>query len=206
VIVVININLGNVGSILNMLKKIGVKACLSSRSEDIKKAEKMILPGVGSFDNALLNISELKLMDVINQKVLNDKTPILGICLGAQLMTRNSEEGSCPGFGWIDARTVRFNFDSNPFKLKVPHMGWNQVRQLKDSLLFRPSDEVEERRFYFVHSYHMICDNPADILTTSHYGFDFTSAFARENIYGVQFHPEKSHKYGMRLLQNFADL
>jgi len=199
-------NLGNVGSILNMLKKIGVKACLSSRNEDIGKAEKLILPGVGSFDNAVSNISELKLMDVINQKVLSDKTPILGICLGAQLMTRNSEEGSCPGFGWIDACTVRFNFDINPLNLKVPHMGWNQVRQLKDSMLFRPMDEVEERRFYFVHSYHMVCDNPADILTTSNYGFDFTSAFERENIYGVQFHPEKSHKYGMRLLQNFADL
>lgn len=205
-IVVINMNLGNVGSILNMLKKIGVKAFLSSRSEDIEKAEKLILPGVGSFDNAVSNMSQLKLLDVINQKVLKDKIPILGICLGAQLMTRNSEEGSCPGFGWIDACTVRFNFDSNPLKLKVPHMGWNQVRQLKDSLLFRPMDEDEERRFYFVHSYHMACDNPADILTTSNYGFDFTSAFERENIYGVQFHPEKSHKYGMRLLQNFADL
>ena len=205
-IIVININLGNVGSILNMLKKIGVKAFLSSRSEDIEKAEKLILPGVGSFDNAVSNISELKLMNVINQKVLSDKTPILGICLGAQLMTRNSEEGSCPGFGWIKARTVRFNFDSTPTKLKVPHMGWNQVRQLKDSLLFRPMDEDAEQRFYFVHSYYMVCDNPADILATSHYGLDFTSAFELENIYGVQFHPEKSHKYGMRLLKNFADL
>jgi len=203
-IVVIDLNLGNVGSVLNILKKIDAKARLSSRPEEIARAEKLILPGVGSFDQAISNLSDLKLLPVINQKVLQEKTSILGICLGAQLMTRNSEEGKLPGLGWIEGRTMRFAFKDNSQKLKIPHMGWNQVKFQKESMLMPDLANGAEQRYYFAHAYHLCCDNREDILATTHYGYDFTAAFARGNIYGVQFHPEKSHRFGMKLLKNFA--
>jgi len=206
-IVVVNLDLGNMGSIMNMLRKIGAAACLSSRLQDIEAADKLILPGVGAFDNAMSNLKELKIMPVLDRKVLGDRTPILGICLGAQLMTKESEEGRLPGLGWINGCTARFDFGSNPRRLKVPHMGWNEIIPGKESkLLCSLANEGEEQRFYFVHSYHLVCDNPRDVLATAHYGYEFVAAFARDNIYGVQFHPEKSHKFGMRLMENFAKL
>ena len=202
-IVIIDYGMGNLGSIQNMLKKIGVQAEISSKRHDIESADKLILPGVGAFDAGLKNLDERGLIPVLQNQVIKNKTPILGICLGMQLMTKSSEEGDRPGLGWIDATTVRFKFGKEEQNLKIPHMGWNTVNLKKQITLFR--DMFEEPRFYFVHSYHVICNNEENILATTNYGDDFVSAFQKGNIIGVQFHPEKSHKFGMKILKNFVD-
>ena len=203
-IVIIDYGMGNIGSILNMMKKIGAKATISSEIVEIEQADKIILPGVGSFDNGMKNIQERGLIPVLNKKVLEDKTPILGICLGCQLITKSSEEGTLPGFGWIEARTIRFNFRDNPDNLKIPHMGWNMARPSKADPL---TDNLEgEQRYYFVHSFHLMCDHEEDVLMKTFYGFEFASAVRKDNVVGVQFHPEKSHKFGMNLLRNWVGL
>ncbi len=201
---IIDYGMGNLGSIRNMLKKIGHNAVVTSRTEDIVAADKIILPGVGAFDNGMRNLESRGLVRVLSDKVLREKVPILGICLGMQLMTKCSEEGTLPGLGWVDARTVRFRFDDTANQRKVPHMGWNTVHVLKENRLFRGMDE--RTRFYFVHSYHVVLPDEGDVLTRTHYGFDFVSSYQRGNITGVQFHPEKSHKFGMQLLKNFMVL
>lgn len=203
-IVVIDYDCGNIGSILNMLKKIGAQAKISSSVDDIRNAEKLILPGVGSFDTGISNLKEKAFWEVLNYKALDQKVPILGICLGMQLMTKRSEEGKMAGLGWFDAETLKFPTTSNEGKIRVPHMDWEYVFLQKESKLFK--DMYEEPRFYFVHSYYISCSNKEDITTLSNYSLDFVSAFEKDNLYGVQFHPEKSHKYGLKLLQNFSDL
>jgi glutamine amidotransferase len=148
-------------------------------------------------------ISNAGLASVLNKKALEEKVPILGICLGMQLLTKDSEEGVLKGLGWIDAHTLRFKFPDG-VKLKVPHMSWSDVDAKRDSPLTK--DLPPEPRFYFVHSYHVVAKDPADVLMTTFYGYDFHSVIQHENIFGAQFHPEKSHKYGMKLLSNFAQL
>jgi glutamine amidotransferase len=201
-IVIIDYKMGNVGSIMNMLKKIGADAIVSSDIEQIKKSEKIILPGVGSFDTGIKNINELGLSPIINEKVIKEKTPILGICLGMQLFARKSEEGVLNGLGWIDGEVKKFKFENNIFK--IPHMGWNTINPQKNDILF--NDMPKESRFYFVHSYYFVCDNQDNVLATTDYSYKFPSIVRKENIIGVQFHPEKSHKYGMKLLKNFVGL
>ena len=198
-IIVIDYGMGNLGSILNMLKKIGARAALSKEPDDVLNAEKIILPGVGAFDNAIDKLHSLGYVEALSQKVLLEKTPILGICLGMQLFGTKSEEGNHRGLGWLNAETVRFQFQEN--KLKIPHMGWNEVKIYKESPFF-PCGE-KETIFYFVHSYYMHCINSNDILTCTHYGFDFTSAVCHSNILGVQFHPEKSHRFGLAFFKAF---
>lgn len=201
-IVIVDYRMGNVASIRNMLKKIGVAATISSEPDSIAQAHKLILPGVGAFDHGMRSIRELGLLDLLHEKVLDQRTPVLGICLGMQLMTRRSEEGKLLGLGWVEADTVRFQFDSTLPKRRVPHMGWNITTTQAPGSLFEGLEH--EARFYFVHSYYVVCDYPEDALTTTPYGFDFVSSFQRDHIFGTQFHPEKSHRFGMRLLQNFA--
>ena len=201
-IVIIDYGLGNIASISNMFRKLGIEAVISSDLDIINDAEKLILPGVGAFDEGMRQLSSYGFLDILNKKVLEEKTPILGICLGVQLFTKSSEEGKIDGLGWINVETKRFNFSNKD--LKIPHMGWNSVEQKKSSKLF--NDVHENPRFYFVHSYHLACSNQQDVLATSDYGFEFVSAVEVGNIYGVQFHPEKSHKFGMRLLKNFGEL
>jgi len=201
-ITIIDYGLGNVGSILNMLRKMNTKAVISSRIEDIEAAEKLILPGVGAFDNGISSLRERKLITILNKKVIEDKTPILGICLGMQLLTKSSEEGNLKGLGFINAKTIKFNFNNN--NLKVPNMGWNFINQEKESKLLLGLDR--NSRFYFVHSYYVACEEKKDIIATTDYGLIFVSVFERKNIFGVQFHPEKSHKFGMQLLKNFSEL
>jgi len=203
-IVIIDYDMGNVGSILNMLKKIGATSKISYKTEDIMRADKLILPGVGAFDQGMTNLVERGLVELLNKRVLDDKCPILGICLGMQLLTKRSEEGQLAGLGWIRAETKRFKFDSNDNNLKIPHMGWNEVKPVRDTPLFSGYDKLP--RFYFVHSYHVCCEHSEDIIGTSFYGYEFTAAVKNANIMGTQFHPEKSHKYGMRLLQNFSSM
>jgi glutamine amidotransferase len=202
-IVIIDYDMGNVGSIANMIKRVGGESTISRDPNTIQNASKLILPGVGAFDTGMQNIEEFGLLSLLNQKVLDDRTPILGICLGMQLLTNRSEEGLRTGLGWIDAETVRFP-SSTPDcpKLRIPHMGWNHAVSAKADPLLH--ELPENPRFYFVHSYHVVCKDSSDILLTTVYGIRFTAAVSRGNIWGTQFHPEKSHTYGMRLIHNFV--
>jgi glutamine amidotransferase len=151
----------------------------------------------------MMNLRNLDLVGVLTEKVIQKKTPILGICLGMQLFTKHSEEGPSDGLGWIDAETIRFRFGSSQGQLKIPHMGWNLIKiEQKEALV---GEMYSEPRFYFVHSYHVVCKNEGDILSKTFHGYEFVSAIRKENIYGVQFHPEKSHKFGMKLLSNFVE-
>ncbi len=202
-IVIVNYGVGNLGSIANMLKKIGTPCSISADPAQILAAQKLILPGVGAFDNGMNQLKSNKLIEALNKRVLDEHTPILGICLGMQLFCNRSEEGSQPGLGWIDADVRRFNFSDHSEKLRVPHMGWNEVAGARSHPLF---DKPEEPWcFYFVHTYHVSCNNSENVLGTTHYGYSFASAVVRGNIMGVQFHPEKSHSFGMRLLKRFSD-
>jgi glutamine amidotransferase len=170
----------------------------------IAKADKIILPGVGAFDNGVTSIRRSGLLSALNEKVIGEKVPTLGICLGMQIMSKQSAEGKLPGLGWIDATTIKFKFNGKNKMLKIPHMGWNRVVIKREDEIF--SDMYEKARFYFVHSYHVICENSVDVLATTYYGYKFTSAFIKDNIIGVQFHPEKSHKFGIKLFENFVGL
>lgn len=185
-----------------MLKKIGEDAIISSKTEDIVNANKLILPGVGHFDYGMQHLRESGLIDVLNEQVLNKKTPVMGVCLGVQLLTESSAEGKEKGLGWIKGKTVAFDKSKLSSAQKIPHMGWADVSNFERSKLF--TGMYEEPRFYFVHSYHLQLDHPDDILAKAHYGYDFAVGIEHENIVGVQFHPEKSHKYGMKLLENFV--
>jgi glutamine amidotransferase len=199
-IAIIDYGCGNLGSIKNMIRKIGGEAVITSDIEQIKLAKKIILPGVGSFDTGMNNLKASGFIDVLNEKAFKEKVPFLGICLGMQLMTKGSEEGSEPGLGWFDADTIKFTFEKDS-KNKIPNMGWKHVDVKKTSAYF--NDMYPEPRFYFVHSYYVRSNNTADILTTSVYGNEYVSGFEKENLCGVQFHPEKSHKFGMKLFSNF---
>lgn len=197
-VTIIDYGMGNLGSIVNMIKKIGGDSILTSDKSAIEKAQKLILPGVGAFDNGMKHINELGISELLTRKVLSEKIPLLGICLGMQLLTKGSEEGILPGLGWVDAETIKFKSDSS---IRIPHMGWNTVKVMKPNPLI--NNEDPDTRFYFVHSYYVKCHQPEDILLTTNYGIEFTSGLQHGNIWGVQFHPEKSHKFGMRLLTNF---
>ena len=201
-IAIIEYGVGNCGSIGNMLRKLGHDAVITGDPVTISRADKLILPGIGAFDTAMQKLSERNLVPLLNERILSRGVPILGICLGMQLFGCGSEEGSTTGLGWIKARSARFRFES-PSRLKVPHMGWSSVSpsaRAEHTLALTP-----DARFYFVHSYHMVCSDPSDVLATCEYGKRFTAAVQRGNIIGVQFHPEKSHKFGLRVLRTFAD-
>jgi glutamine amidotransferase len=202
-ITIIDYGLGNLGSVKNMLKKVGEEALVTSDKEEVLAASKILLPGVGAFDKAIENLHRLDLFLPIVEKVLQKKTPILGICLGMQLLGKGSQEGLLEGFGFVDAFAQRFDFHGENRDLPVPHMGWNRLHHQKASALF--DDMPPNERFYFVHSYAVKCHDEADILTTTRYGYDFVSSFEKENVIGCQFHPEKSHRFGMQLLKNFAE-
>lgn len=199
-ITIIDYGAGNLGSIMNMIRKIGSEARISSDKEEIASAEKLLLPGVGSFDYGMTKLMESNLIETINQRVLVDKVPILGICLGVQLFTKGSEEGELKGLGWFDAQTVKFELEEGS-SLKVPHMGWNEVQCVNNSKLF--TDLQQEPRFYFVHSYHLKCANEQDVMVNAKHGYEFVAGMESGNKVGVQFHPEKSHKFGMKILENY---
>jgi glutamine amidotransferase len=201
-ITIVDYGLGNLGSIINMLQKLGHHARVTSNPAEVSDAHALILPGVGSFDNGMQNLRRLGLDASLTEAVRTRGTPILGICLGAQLMTRGSEEGSAAGLGWIDANTIRF-FNDGQYSLKVPAMGWLDVTPCRAHWILAGSSP--NSRYYFVHAYHFRCDHQEDVLLEARYGYTYPAAFAVNNMIGVQFHPEKSHKYGMSLLNAFAN-
>ena len=194
--------MGNLGSIQNMLKKIGVDCIISSNLKDIELADKLILPGVGSYAQAMQNLNELGLTHIIKDKV-QSQTPILGICLGMQLLSSHSEEGDVNGLNIIPGKVIKFNL---PEKYKVPHMGWNLINYNKGCPLFKDFETIDEVRYYFVHSYFYKLDSEVNQIASTNYGQEFTCGIQNGSVYGVQFHPEKSHKFGMRLLNNFSKL
>jgi glutamine amidotransferase len=204
-LVIVDLGIGNLGSVANMLKKVGAPAEISRDPAVIASADKLILPGVGAFDPAMQRLNESGLRPVLERRVIGEGVPLLGICLGMQLLTAGSEEGTMPGLGWVRARTLAFRgrVDGG---VKVPHMGWNRVDTAAVSPLTAGFEADEEPRFYFVHSYFVRCENGVDGILRTTYGVTFDSGVQHGRIMGVQFHPEKSHRFGMRLLANFAAL
>lgn len=202
--VIVDYGMGNLGSIANMLKKLGYRSSVTSDPTMIAEASGLILPGVGSFDRGMENLQSRNLIDILNQRIIDDRIPVLGICLGAQLIMSESEEGHLKGLNWISGKVKKFNFEGKGTEKKVPHMGWNEMTQSRNSDLW---DKMPDpARFYFVHTYFIEPDHTEDILGTTDYGCSFASAVGRKNIWGVQFHPEKSHQYGLRLLKNFMNI
>jgi imidazole glycerol-phosphate synthase subunit HisH len=203
VIVIADYGLGNISSIRNMLAKAGcAQVRVTGEAAEIAQAAKLILPGVGAFDHGMARLRSGGQVEALTEAAVRRGVPTLGICLGMQLMCRTSEEGELPGLGWIDASVVRFAPPAGS-ALKVPHMGWNTVHAVKSTPLL--PDEGEQR-FYFVHSFHAVCNRSTDVWATAHHGYDFAAAVNCGNIYGVQFHPEKSHRFGMDMLSRFVAL
>lgn len=200
-IVIVDYGVGNLSSVSNMLRKAGGDVRVSNDPTEILAAEKLLLPGVGHFDHGMKMLNASGLRDAVDRFALELKRPVLGICLGAQILGKGSEEGEAPGLGWIDMTCRRFNAASG---IRVPHMGWNQIVLQKPSPLL--DSMREDARFYFVHSYHMECDNPEDVLATATYGLEFICAVQRGNIFGTQFHPEKSLRHGLTVMQAFVEL
>ena len=201
-ITIIDYGIGNIGSLVNMLKKIGFQSTVTSDISLINKAHKIILPGVGSFDSAMSKINNISgLRETITYLANSNKIPILGICLGMQLLTTKSEEGTLSGLNLINAKTLKFPENQN---VKVPHMGWNTVKPMNNNRLVH--NIKSELKFYFVHSYYVSVSNKKNISMVTQHGFEFVSAIEQGNLFGVQFHPEKSHKFGMQLLDNFCQL
>ena len=203
-ITIVDYGLGNVGSVLNMLRYLGVEAESSADPREIGRADKLILGGVGAFDAGMERLKQRSLVDPLNEAVMGRGVPVLGICLGMQLMTERSEEGASDGLGWVPGETVRLRDPGADSRLRIPHMGWNEVRILRECPLAEglPSDS----RFYFVHSYHVVCRDAADVVATTEYGGTSCAMLQKGRIFGTQFHPEKSHRFGMTVLRNFASM
>lgn len=201
-IVIIDYGMGNLRSVFNKFRRMGYASEISSDPVVIRKADKLVLPGVGHFTKGMRNLEESGIIEVLNDKVLHEKTPIFGICLGMQLFSEYSEEGDCQGLGWIKAKTVRFRINDK-IKYKIPHIGWNTVNVINKTGIddFLGDDDF----FYFVHSYHVQCTYNTDVWMTSWYENEFTSAIKKNNIFGTQFHPEKSHDSGFKLLKKFIE-
>lgn len=199
---IIDYGMGNLHSVQKAVSRIGVDSNIAVSPNDITNATKLILPGVGHFKNGMVRLKQLGFIDILYKKVIEDRIPILGICLGMQLFTKYSEEGDVEGLGWVDAQTINFKKATESSKLKIPHMGWNNLNLKKQSNVL--SGITDNDSFYFVHSYFVSCKNEADILTTTVYGNEFVSSFQKKNITGVQFHPEKSHSAGLKIISNFC--
>lgn len=202
-LVIVDYGMGNLNSVKKILDRMKVRAVVSSKPQDIEDSDKLILPGVGHFGKAMSNLKELNLLDILNEAVLVKKKPLLGICLGMQLLAKKSEEGDAEGLGWFDAEVVKFQV-SDKLKYKIPHMGWNQIYLKNKSALMKNIPELSE--FYFVHSYHLKANDQSDLLNETEYDYIFASAIEKDNIFGVQYHPEKSHDAGAQLIKNFIEL
>ncbi len=203
-VIIVDYGMGNLHSVLKAFNRLRIEAAISSEPEDILSANKLILPGVGNFKRGMSNLIDRKLVAPLNTAVIEKQIPILGICLGMQLMTNYSQEGDEKGLGWFDAETLQFDFSDNlNQRLHIPHIGWNTINIAMENLLFNNIDDSPS--FYFVHSYFVKCNAKDDVAATTEYGSTFVSAIAKNNIFATQFHPEKSHDYGLTLLKNFTD-
>ena len=200
-VIVINYGVGNLASVLNMLRKAGAVAKISSDPQEILEADKLLLPGVGHFDYGMKMLNQSGLRDTLDRFVLDLRRPVLGICLGAQILGLSSEEGNTPGLGWIDMRCRRLPLAPG---FRVPHMGWNQINLKRSSPLFANLDS--DTRYYFVHSYYMECAEASNIIGTTHHGIEFTCAVQHRNMFGTQFHPEKSLGHGLAVMRAFAEM
>lgn len=201
---IIDYGLGNIKAIAHIFKELNVPYCLAKSVEDLKKADKLLLPGVGAFDHAMNQLAASGMRDYLDQLVLEEKKPILGICVGMQMMAKSSQEGNQKGLGWIDGEVCKFDINKIQQTTRLPHMGWNDVKVVSANSLF--DDLEQDSRFYFLHSFYFKCNNDYNCLAKSEYGIDFACAVNQDNIYGVQFHPEKSHHFGIQLLKNFSSL
>ncbi len=200
---IIDAGLGNIASIQRMIEKVGGRTVVIRNPSQVDRNDKIILPGVGHFDEGITRLRQIGFADVLVDLLKNEKIQVMGICLGMQLLCRGSEEGNIPGLSLIDAEVRKFRFPAKS-KLKVPHMGWNVVTPTRANNLLPV--ETDEQRFYFVHSYKVVPDNPAITIGAANYDGDFCAAFQQGNIFGVQFHPEKSHRFGMALMRRFIEL
>lgn len=203
-LVIIDYGVGNLESVRNMLKRAGVSEVrLSQHVGDIEEATRFILPGVGHFSHCMTRIKELDYFERFQERVISEKIPTLGVCVGCQMLFERSEEGNQRGLGWLKGEVVRFDQNAmNPVQ-KIPHMGWADLESTSNSKLFK---DIDEPRFYFVHSYHVQCAQAETESSRAFYGYPFTASVEAGQLYGVQFHPEKSHRFGMQLLRNFASL
>jgi len=201
-VTIVDYGVGNLTSIFNMIKKGGNASVITNDIAGIEKATKLLLPGMGHFDNCMILLKQSRLLEAIEKKVFVERVPVLGICVGLQMFMASSEEGTQPGLNWVPGQTIKFKKDEMMGDPKIPNMGWLDVKSEKDSQLWK---EMDDPRFYFAHSFHVRPERTDDVLLTAHYGYDFTVGIEFENIIGVQFHPEKSHRFGMKLLKNFAE-
>lgn len=203
-IVITDYGLGNVKAFANVFNKLNIPVIIARKSEDFQNATKIILPGVGSFDYAMQRLNDSGMRETLERKVLHENIPVIGICVGMQMLAKKSAEGVLPGLGWIDGEVKKFDLPSNSSNIRIPHMGWNTIKSLHNDGLLEGMDE--DSRFYFLHSYYFKCNNTADVSATTDYDGIFDSAVHHKNVYGVQFHPEKSHGWGVQLLENFAKI
>lgn len=203
-IAIIDYGLGNIRAFQNVYERLNIPVKVAKYPEDLENSSKIILPGVGSFDYAINQFNESGMRNEVENLIFNYRIPVLGICVGMQMLARSSEEGKMPGLGWIDGKVKKFNPNFIQFKTTLPHMGWNSIKKKRENALLSQLDE--NSKFYFLHSYYFHCENDKNILCETEYGITYSSAVNKENIYGVQFHPEKSHSYGIQLLLNFSNL
>lgn len=203
-ICLIDYGVGNINAFLNIFKQLGIAAKKVSSVNEVRHATKLILPGVGAFDDAMERLNNSGMRDALDESVLVKNIPIIGICVGMQMLGEKSDEGSSSGLGWIKGQVKKFDPSTISYATKFPHMGWNDVYPVRDNPLFEGIET--NARFYFLHSYYFQCTDKADILATSDYGITFASAINHKHIFGIQCHPEKSHHFGIKLLQNFANL
>jgi len=200
-IAIIDYGLGNVRAFANIYTKLNIPFVIVQNTSELKKAQRIILPGVGAFDYAMGLLEKSGMKNMLDDMVQGLGVPVLGVCVGMQMMAASSEEGEKPGLGWVDGQVKKFKTEDS-LPIIIPHMGWNNVQPLNDSILMEGLDSAS--KFYFLHSYYFNCTSKNEILASTNYGGKFTCAVNRNNIYGVQFHPEKSHQWGEKLLENFA--
>ena len=203
-ITILDYGLGNVLAFANIYKRMNIPVNIATSKNDLIKSSKLILPGVGSFDNAMQKLENSKMLPSIEKIVIEQGMPILGVCVGMQILSRSSDEGKLSGLGWIDANVKKFDIASMPFRTCLPHMGWNDVAPCSDHTLFKGLEN--DAQFYFLHSYYFECYERKNVMAETDYGGLFSCAVFKDNIYGVQFHPEKSHHYGNLLLKNFSEI